>query len=154
MNVNTANNNYAYINTASNMIELSQADYENITAILSLIPDMSCPTNGLGKSKIFQNCRSTLNQCSFYASYYASKFPDITVTIDNIPYTIPSSAYLVDGPNTTVSQICQVMIGQTTTGSAGIVLGTPFLKQYYTVFDYSTFTSNFTAALNPPILNS
>lgn len=111
------------------MIELSQLDYEPLWNSFGALPEMTCKSySGTGKSKVYLNCYSNTTQCSYYQTYYASNFSNIVVTIDGQTYTIPSSAYLVDGTANNYTQYCTVMIQQTTVGSAGIVLGTPFLK--------------------------
>ena len=56
----------------------------------------------------------------------------LTFTLNGVNYTVPSSAYLVDNLN---NFTCQVMVTEAT--SNGIVLGTPFIRQYYTYFDYT-----------------
>ena len=135
-NINTANNTFAYIDTASSMIELSQADYKPMFDLFFSLPDMTCGNSGFGKTFMWDSCFSNTTQCEYYRTYYASYFPDIVVTLDDIQYTIPSSAYLVDNVANNVSPFCSVMIQQTASGSAGIILGLPFLRQYYTYFDY------------------
>jgi len=47
-NVNTANNNYAYIDTSSNLIMLSQADYNTFITNISYVPDMVCGAGNCG----------------------------------------------------------------------------------------------------------
>ena len=59
----------------------------------------------------------------------------LTFTLNGVNYTVPSSAYLVDNLNNIT---CQVMVTFVSpTSSNGIVLGTPFIRQYYTYFDYT-----------------
>ena len=59
----------------------------------------------------------------------------LTFTLNGVNYTVPSSAYLVDNLNNIT---CQVMVTFVTpTSTNGIVLGTPFIRQYYTYFDYT-----------------
>ena len=60
----------------------------------------------------------------------------LTFELDGVDYTVPSSAYLVDNLNNVT---CQVMVtyNTNTTSGSGVVLGTPFIRQYYTYFDYT-----------------
>lgn len=44
------------------------------------------------------------------------------------------------------------MIGSASTGT-GIVLGTPFMRQYYTYLDFGAKTVGFAQSLNPPTLS-
>ena len=44
------------------------------------------------------------------------------------------------------------MVGQTGSAASGVVLGTPFLRQYYTYFDFASKTVGFAKSLSPPYL--
>lgn len=57
----------------------------------------------------------------------------LTFKLDGVDYTVPSSAYLVDNLNNVT---CQVMVTFNTLDDS-TVLGTPFMRQYYTYFDYT-----------------
>jgi hypothetical protein len=81
------------------------------------------------------------------------KLSDLVIYIDNIPYTIPPAGYLMDNLN---GFKCTILVGGS--GSCVLdvcddtvyVLGDTFIRNYYTVLNFTSFEIGFAPTAFPP----
>ncbi|KAJ3019125.1 hypothetical protein HKX48_002369 [Thoreauomyces humboldtii] len=114
----------------------------------NLITDSGTPSIGFGLE-----ANALLGLMSFSANgtvecSYGQTGPDLTITLDDgKTYDVPASEYVIA---LETGDLCTIGI-TASSGTTG-VLGSPFLRSYYTVHDVANQRQGFAKAVHPPNL--
>lgn len=120
---------HAVVSTASPFIYLSKTDYLNFRDSI---------TNAGPNSRAALQCRNILYSYCFSAqpcSNFSSELSALTIRLTNLDYVIPAAGYLLDGYQ---SHGCAVAVSYVSDQQNIYILGTTFLRSFYTEFDYQT----------------
>jgi len=64
-----------------------------------------------------------------------NQLPTIAFTLSGIDMTLEPSFYVINGPDDTGKNVCQIGIESLDPGAPLWILGDPFLRKYFTIFD-------------------
>ena len=82
------------------------------------------------------NCSTGICTSKNMCYTYESELLDLVIQIDGINYSVPPSGYLLDVSNNNNAS-CILMVSALADSYGLVLLGDTFIRNFYTVFNYS-----------------
>lgn len=120
------------------MIYLSKTDFFNFKDVISQNPNVTCRNFTLLKNFCFSTepCSSLYNQLS-----------PLTIKLSDYNYVIPPQGYLLDSYG---GHTCAIAVSYVLDSYNMYILGDPFIRSFYTTFDYGNNKIMLAVNVNAP----
>ena len=125
------------------MIYLSRTDFLNFrTQVLNAGPNSKAAITCRNFTLFYNYCWSN-EPCS----NFSSELSELTFRLSNMSYSIPPAGYLLDnyGPHA-----CAIAVSYISDTYNMYILGDPFIRSFYTAFDYETNQVMLAVNVNAP----
>ena len=120
------------------MIYLSKTDFLNFREVVSQNPNVTCRNITF----IFNYCFSTVPCVSL-----KDQLSPLTIKLSDYNYVIPPRGFLLDNYN---GHTCAIAVSYVQDSYNMYILGDPFIRRFYTTFDYGNNKIMLAVNVNAP----